>query len=183
MQAKYDECVRKLSNKQRFQDIKNIIASIKAENLDIAEDDQKRVLKQNQLNEYIKTKIQATNDIVSSFFDGVSFKFFELNTDLAEKPFSLMCSVCLEGKEYDKQSTGQKIMSDIIIQNGIQKILGVNMFMFIDEAGSTSYNYETNSQTITLLTLNKILQEKGVESNFSPTKIESVYTSENCFVR
>lgn len=182
LQAKYDECVSKLSNKQRFQDIKNIIASIKAENLDIAEDDQKRVLKQNQLNEYIKTKIQATNDIVSSFFDGVSFKFFELNTDLAEKPFSLMCSVCFEGKEYDKQSTGQKIMSDIIIQNGIQKILGVNMFMFIDEAGSTSYNYERNSQTITLLTLNKILQEKGVESNFSPTKIESVYTGENCFV-
>lgn len=183
LQSHYDDCVRKLMGKTRLEEINKRMAEIKDENLDLAEKDQQRVLKQNQLNDYIKAKIQATNDAVNSFFDGVSFKFFELNTDLAEKPFNLSCSVCLEGKDYEKQSTGQKIKSDVIVQKGIQNILGVKMFMFVDEAGSTSYDYTTDNQTIILLTLNKVLVEKGIEGNFKPTRIESVYSAENCFVR
>lgn len=183
LQSHYDDCVRKLMSKTRLEEINKKMSEIKNENLDLAEEDQKRVLKQNQLNDYIKAKIQATNDAVNSFFEGVSFKFFELNTDLAEKPFNLSCSACLEGKDYEKQSTGQKIKTDIIVQKGIQNILNIKMFVFIDEAGSTSYDYEINSQTITLLTLNKILVEKGIEGNFKPTKIEDIYTAENCFAR
>jgi len=183
LQAHYDECVRNLMGKTRLEEINKRMAEIKNENLDLAEKDQQRVLKQNQLNDYIRAKIQATNDAVNSFFDGVSFKFFELNTDLAEKPFNLACSACLEGKDYDKQSTGQKIRSDILVQKGIQNILGVNMFMFVDEAGSTSYDYSIGNQLIVLLTLNKFLQDKGVSSNFAPTKIESVYSEKDCFVR
>ena len=183
LQSHYDDCVRKLMGKTRLEEINKRMAEIKDENLDLAEKDQQRVLKQHQLNDYIKAKIQATNDAVNSFFEGVSFKFFELNTDLAEKPFNLSCSVCLEGKDYEKQSTGQKIKSDVIVQKGVQNILGVKMFMFVDEAGSTSYDYSTDNQTIILLTLNKVLVEKGIEGNFKPTKIESVYSAENCFAR
>jgi len=165
---KYENIIKQIAKKDRIAEIKNEIAELQANNRELAKKDSVRIQKANQLKDYILAKVELASTLVNANFDGVEFKLFSLNGALAENPIEPTCVVMLNGVEYDKQSNGQKIYSDICVGKALRKLLNVDLFMFIDEKQSMTLPYEVDCQVIELVT--------STENNINAIKISDIYT-------
>lgn len=171
LQEQYDECVRKLARKQMAEDLKAEIEGIKNRGRELALQDQQRVLKQNQLYEYIKQKIELVNSTVNQNFRDVKFIFFSPLTANADKPYELTCTVTYHGVVYQKLSTGEKIFANARVFEGLARLLNIDIFTFIDERQSTTLDLGLNFQNIELYT-----QKDLSECNFQPVRIQDLYS-------
>ena len=171
LNEEYDNCVRELTKKDLIQQIQNEVQIIKDKNRELAIQDRDRILKQNQLFEYIKQKIAIVNKTVNENFDEVEFIFFTPLTSNAEKPYEITCSVTYQGVKYAKLSTGQKILANCKVFEGLCKLLKVDMFKFVDERQSTTLDLNIKGQIIELIT-----SKSYEEQNFKPSQIKEIYT-------
>lgn len=171
LNADYDECVRELTNKDQMTKIQNQIDVLKARSRELAVQDQNRILKQDQLFAYIKKKIELVNNTVNQNFEGVKFIFFTPLTSNAEKPYEITCTVSYEGVKYQKCSTGQKILANCRVFDGITKLLNLDMFKFVDERQSTTLNLGLSGQVIEMVT-----SDDKEKCNFRPVQIRDLYT-------
>jgi hypothetical protein len=64
-------------------------------------------------------------------------------------------------------STGEKIFVCNKVNEGLQKLLGINIFVFVDEKQSSTIPYETDKQVVELIT--------STEQNFKNVKISDVF--------
>lgn len=170
LQDQYDECVKKLARKEMADDLKAEIEGLKNRSRELAVQDQQRVLKQNQLYSYIKEKIDLVNTTVNQNFRDVKFIFFTPLTANADKPYEMTCTVSYNGVEFEKLSTGQKIFANARVFEGIKKLLGVDVFTFIDERQSTTLDLGIKGQVIELYT-------SKTNANFAPVQIKDLYSA------
>lgn len=172
LQEEYDECVKTLARKEMAEDLKQEIENIKARTRELAVQDQQRVLKQNQLYEYIKQKIDLVNNTVNQNFRDVKFIFFTPLTANAEKPYEMTCTVSYNGVEFEKLSTGQKIFANARVFEGLKKLLNIDIFTFIDERQSTTLDLGLSGQIVELYT-------SKLNTNFNPVQIKDLYSEKD----
>lgn len=152
LQLKYDNVVKEIGKKDRIAQLKEEIANIDLENKELSKQESIRQQKVEQLKNYILAKVELASDIVNAKFNGVEFKLFSLNGALAENLIEPTCVVMLNGVEYEKQSNGQKIYSDICVAKTLRELKNIDLFMFIDEKQSMTLPYSSKYQTVELVT-------------------------------
>lgn len=156
-----------LGKKDSHDKLKGKIASLYSEQRELVNSEIVLAKKRQQLEQYTLDIISLVNDSINSHFDGVKFKLFEELTATASKSIKETL-VCLNnGIDYSSQSTGQKAHSNCIIVSTLQKRLGVNLPIWLDDASVLNLTNEPNNQLIYLL------NQKGKELDC--VKIKNLY--------
>ena len=123
--------------------------------------------KRKQLEDYVLETISIVSGRINSFFDGVEFRLFDTLTANANKDIQEVCEVEYDGIGYASLSNGQKIMANFLTVKGLQKMFGVNLPLFIDEAQSITLDLTGEQQLIKLVT--------SKTTNMSGTRIKDVF--------
>ena len=156
-----------LGKKDSHEKIKAKIDQLIVEQRELVNQEITLTKKRSQLEQYTLDIIALVNDSINSHFDGVKFKLFEVLTATAQKNLKETI-VCLNnGIDYESQSTGQKANSNCIVVSTLQKRLGVELPIWLDDASILNLKNEPTNQLIYLL------NEKG--KKLSCTRIEEVY--------
>ena len=150
--------VYKLMNAyENNQNLKEQLNIKKSELLDVAN---KKILveqKQEQLNLYFKEIQNVYDNIVKeNFGDDLSFKFFSVKQD-GEYAQECVARRNIRGliTTYYEMSLGEKLKTDILTSLGIQKILGVNFPIWVDNAQDMTDNLPVCENQIIILNTNK----------------------------
>ena len=157
LSQRYENIISQIARENEIDRVKKDIADLKLRLNELAKNDSIRIQKANQLKEYTKAKANLAVDTVNANFEGIEFKLFNINGALAENTIETACVVMLDGVEYDKQSNGQKIYSDICVAKALRKLYNLNMFMFIDEKQSMTLPYEVDCQVVELQTYDEVV--------------------------
>lgn len=105
--------------------------------------------KMNQLETFVRFKMERVSSIINSYFDGVEFRLFttQLNQGIKET-----CECTVNGVPYASVNSGHKILAGMSIISALQKRFGVYVPVWLDNAESlSSFNLPTiDTQLITL---------------------------------
>ena len=124
---------------------------LKENNRKCAIDDQKRLQREDSVNQFINEKMDIVSKIVEEKFNGVSFQFFKYNrTDGEQKN---ICAVLYNGSDYSQCSFGQKIALNFLLNESLQNIFHSDFPVWVDDVGSAKV-FESKHQFIGLLTDN-----------------------------
>ena len=97
---------------------------------------------------FIKAKVDALENVVNSKFNYVKFKMFEeqINGGLRET-----CEAMVNGVPYSDVNTASKINAGLDIINVLSEFYGINAPIFVDNAESVHTLIDTESQMIKLI--------------------------------
>ena len=113
--------------------------------------EQKRLQREDLVNQFINEKMAIVSKIVEEKFTGVSFQFFKYNrTDGEQKN---ICAVLYNGSDYSQCSFGQKIALNFLLNESLQNIFNSDFPVWVDDVGSAKV-FESKHQFIGLLTDN-----------------------------
>ena len=172
----YENVIRELSKKDNIEKITNRINEIKARDRELAIQDSERIAKKNALQKYTARKVGMVNDEVNKNFENVSYLFYHFLSASASKEYENICTVAMNGVDYDSMSSGQKVKANLYTNNSLRKILGLNIPQFVDDVVlSDLQNDEKDWQTIYLLTNNN--------KKLNLTLVKDIYTLDDCDVR
>ena len=172
----YENVIRELSKKDNIEKITNRINDIKARDRELAIQDSERIAKKNALQKYTARKVGMVNDEVNKNFENVSYLFYHFLSASASKEYENICTVAMNGVDYDSMSSGQKVKANLYTNNSLRKILGLNIPQFVDDVVlSDLQNDEKDWQTIYLLTNNN--------KKLNLTLVKDIYTLDDCDVR
>lgn len=172
----YENVIRELSKKDNIEKITNRINDIKARDRELAIQDSERIAKKNALQKYTARKVGMVNDEVNKNFENVSYLFYHFLSASASKEYENICTVAMNGVDYDSMSSGQKVKANLYTNNSLRKILNLNIPQFVDDVVlSDLQNDEKDWQTIYLLTNNN--------KKLNLTLVKDVYCLEDCDVR
>lgn len=172
----YENVIRELSKKDNIGKITNRINDIKARDRELAIQDSERIAKKNALQKYTARKVGMVNDEVNKNFENISYLFYHFLSASASKEYENICTVAMNGVDYDSMSSGQKVKANLYTNNSLRKILGLNIPQFVDDVVlSDLQNDEKDWQTIYLLTNNN--------KKLNLTLVKDIYTLDDCDVR
>lgn len=177
----YENICREIYKKDNIEKINNRINELKKSNRELAIKDSERILKVNALKKYTERKVSLVDESINNNFDEVRYNFFEFLSSNSATGYRAVCNCVLihdsNGKlvntEYDALSSGQKVLANKLTIISLQKILGVSVPMFIDDAVLGDVIKEnSNIQQIYLVT----------NPNVKPklTLINDCYTLKDC---
>ena len=167
LKGKRNFLIVELGKKDSHDKLKAKIASLYAEQRELVNAEIVLAKKRQQLEQYTLDIISLVNDSINSHFDGVKFKLFEELTASSSKSIKETL-VCLNhGIDYSSQSTGQRANSNCIIVSTLQKKLGVNLPIWLEDASILNLSKEPDNQLIYLLNC------KG--KKLDCTRIDEVY--------
>lgn len=184
LKTEYENVIRELSKKDNIEKITNRINDIKARERELAIQDQERILKLKAMTEYTNAKIKFVNEDINSKFENIRYNFYEYLTSGTVLGYRETCDCVLikntDGEtveaEYDALSTGQRVLANKLTVISLQKILGVSIPMFIDDAVlGDVIREEPTMQQIYLVT------NQNVKPNL--VLINKCYTLDDCDVR
>ena len=113
--------------------------------------EQKRLQREDLVNQFINEKMAIVSKIVEEKFTGVSFQFFKYNrTDGEQKN---ICAVLYKGSDYSQCSFGQKIALNFLLNESLQNIFQSDFPVWVDDVGSAKV-FESKHQFVGLLTDN-----------------------------
>ena len=167
LKARRNFLIVELGKKDSHEKLKAKIESLIAEQKELVNVEIELAKKRSQLEEYTLDIIALVNDSINSHFDGVKFKLFEVLTATASKSIKETLICLNNGVDYVAQSTGQRANSNCIIVSTLQKRLGVNLPIWLDDASILNLKNEPNNQLIYLL------NQKGKELDC--VKIKDLY--------
>ena len=156
-----------LGKKDSHVKLKAKIASLYAEQRELVNAEIVLAKKRQQLEQYTLDIISLVNDSINSHFDGVKFKLFEELTATASKNVKETCLVTHNGIEYGSCSTGEKAEVNLEIVTTLQKALGLQMNIFVDDGSITNIKKKVPNQLIWLM------NEKG--KKLDCTRIDEIY--------
>lgn len=156
-----------LGKKDSHDKLKAKIASLYAEQRELVNAEIVLAKKRKQLEQYTLDIISLVNDSINSHFDGVKFKLFEELTATASKNIRECCTVMHNGIEYGSCSTGEKAEVNLEIVTTLQKALGLQMNIFVDDGSITNIKKKVPNQLIWLM------NEKG--KKLDCVKISDLY--------
>ena len=176
LKTSYENVIRELSKKDNIEKITNRINEIKARNRELAIQDSERIAKKTALQKYTARKVGMVNEEVNKNFEGVSYLFYHFLSSSASKEYENICTVAMNGVDYDSMSSGQKVKANLYTNNSLRKILNLNIPQFVDDVVlSDLQNDEKDWQTIYLLTNNN--------KKLNLTLVKDIYTLDDCDVR
>lgn len=156
-----------LGKKDSHDKLKAKIASLYAEQRELVNSEIVLAKKRQQLEQYTLDIISLVNDSINSHFDGVKFKLFEELTASSAKTIRETCLVTHNGIEYNSCSTGEKAEVNLEIVTTLQKALGLQMNIFVDDGSITNIKKKVPNQLIWLM------NEKG--KKLDCTRIDEIY--------
>lgn len=172
LNGKLNDVLYKLTKKKDLTNLQYEVQQLKDDVKRLMNKESARLRKVSVLKEYIEEKIKVTNEEVNKHFRGVSFKFFKYNTANAENEYQPTCECMLNGIAYNSLSQGQKIIADFNTNNGLQKILDLNVPQFIDNKQDNTFDMQSDKQQIRLITCE--------ESNITATFVKDIYSIDDC---
>ena len=121
---------------------------------------------------FVKAKVDALENVVNSKFKYVKFKMFEeqINGGLRET-----CEATVNGVPYSDVNTASKINAGLDIINVLSEFYGINAPIFVDNAESVHTLIETESQMIRLVVSE---QDKKLNVKFPVQKEMNAYASQ-----
>lgn len=154
-QQELSNCISEIDSQLRFE---ALVADLTAENDRLKEnsrkcaiDEQKRLQREDLVNQFINEKMAIVSKIVKEKFNGVSFQFFKYNrTDGEQKN---ICAVLYNGSDYSQCSFGQKIALNFLLNESLQNIFQSDFPVWVDDVGSAKV-FDSKHQFIGLLTDN-----------------------------
>lgn len=156
-----------LGKKDSHDKLKAKIKSLYSEQRELVNAEIVLAKKRQQLEQYTLDIISLVNDSINSHFDGVKFKLFEELTATASKNIRECCTVMHNGIEYCSCSTGEKAEVNLEIVTTLQKALGLQMNIFVDDGSITNIKKQVPNQLIWLM------NEKG--KKLDCTRIDEIY--------
>ena len=156
-----------LGKKDSHDKLKAKIASLYAEQRELVNAEIVLAKKRQQLEQYTLDIISLVNDSINSHFDGVKFKLFEELTATAQRNIKECCTITHNGIEYGSCSTGEKAEVNLEIVTTLQKALGLQMNIFVDDGSITNIKKQVPNQIIWLM------NEKG--KKLDCTRIDEIY--------
>lgn len=174
-QQEYDDVVGELAKEKILQKYRENIECLKQEIKKLANNEKIRQQKQEQLNDYIQTKVNFVNSEVGKHFDNIGFNFFKWNSSNAQNVFDCTCECVYQGTVYASQSTGQRIFSDLAVNNGLQKLYGVSFPQFLDNFQDITLDIGNEHQQIRMST--------SKNESISAVRIKDCYTLADCGVK
>lgn len=177
----------KLQGEMKYQEIiaeKNKqIADLNVEMQELNQAESINAKKRKCLNDYNFATISLVNDTINSHFhEDIKFRLFNQQTASAENEITEDCEVEYKGKSYSSiASNGQKGQADLLTCLGLQKILGITMPLFKDEAQSNTEHLKCKNQIIELITIEKDVEnelldlEKKLGSEVMNKKFPKLY--------
>ena len=101
-----------------------------------------------EINQFHADQNTLIEEAVNGMFEYVTFKLFEFYLNEGYKP----CCICLlDGKPYPELSKGEKKFADIDVINTLSDYWGVEVTLFVDDAGDITLVIEAHSQMIKLI--------------------------------
>ena len=156
-----------LGKKDSHDKLKAKIESLYAEQRELVNAEIVLAKKRQQLEQYTLDIISLVNDSINSHFDGVKFKLFEELTASSAKTIRETCLVTHNGIDYQSCSTGEKAEVNLEIVTTLQKALGLQMNIFVDDGSITNIKKQVPNQIIWLM------NEKG--RKLDCVKISEIY--------
>jgi hypothetical protein len=167
LKTKRNFLIVELGKKDSHDKLKAKIASLYAEQRELVNAEIVLAKKRQQLEQYTLDIISLVNDSINSHFDGVKFKLFEELTATASKNIRECCTIMHNGIEYNSCSTGEKAEVNLEIVTTLQKALGLQMNIFVDDGSITNIKKQVPNQLIWLM------NEKG--KKLDCTRIDEIY--------
>ena len=87
------------------------------------------------LDEFIKYKLDKISDSINAMFDGISFKLFDIQLNGGVKE---VCECTVNGVPYGSLNNGHRIIAGLQIIKALQKLYGVYLPIFTDNAESVN---------------------------------------------
>ena len=158
IKAKQQELSARISEIEAQLRFEALVADLTAENDRLKENnresgiaEQKRLQREDLVNQFINEKMAIVSKIVEEKFKGISFQFFKYNrTDGEQKN---ICAVLYNGSDYSQCSFGQKIALNFLLNESLQNIFQSDFPVWVDDVGSAKV-FESKHQFIGLLTDN-----------------------------
>lgn len=158
IKAKQQELSNRISEIDSQLRFEALVADLTAENDRLKENnresgiaEQKRLQREDLVNQFINEKMAIVSKIVEEKFKFISFQFFKYNrTDGEQKN---ICAVLYNGSDYSQCSFGQKIALNFLLNESLQNIFQSDFPVWVDDVGSAKV-FESKHQFIGLLTDN-----------------------------
>ena len=134
-QTQLIECEKKMAMSQNNVEIDERIEELQAEQRITAQKiaDVEKMLY--LLDEFIKYKLDKISDSINAMFDGISFKLFDIQLNGGVKE---VCECTVNGVPYGSLNNGHRIIAGLQIIKALQKLYGVYLPIFIDNAESVN---------------------------------------------
>lgn len=161
LKTEYDSCIHNLAKKEVLEKIVARIEELKNRIKELGIQDSERIEKKNALQKYTQRKVSLVNEEINKHFDGVHYNFWKWNASSASatKDYMEVCSAVLNENqtEFDALSSGQQVKANLLTNNSLRKILGVNIPQFVDDVVLSDLEKTQNEwQNIYLLTNNSV---------------------------
>lgn len=135
LQAQLIECEKKIAlsakNVEFDERISELQTELKEVGVKIASQEKIQYL----LDEFIKYKLNKISDGINSMFDCVNFKLFDVQLNGGVKE---VCECTVHGVPYGSLNNGHRIIAGLQIIKALQKMYGVYLPIFIDNAESVN---------------------------------------------
>ena len=151
LKAKRNFLIVELGKKDSHDKLKAKIESLYAEQRELVNAEIVLAKKRQQIEQYTLDIISLVNDSINSHFDGVKFKLFEELTATAQRNIKECCTITHNGIEYGSCSTGEKAEVNLEIVTTLQKALGLQMNIFVDDGSITNIKKQVPNQIIWLM--------------------------------
>lgn len=135
LQSQLIECEKKIALSEKNVEFEERISELQAELKEVGTKiaSQEKVLY--LLDEFIKYKLNKISNGINSMFDGVGFKLFDIQLNGGVKE---VCECTVNGVPYGSLNNGHRIIAGLQIIKVLQKMYGVYLPIFIDNAESVN---------------------------------------------
>lgn len=127
------ECEKQIAMSQKNVEIDERISELQAELKEVGVKIASQEKIQYLLDEFIKYKLNKISSNINSMFDGVNFKLFDIQLNGGVKE---VCECTVNGIPYGSLNNGHRIVAGLQIIKALQKMYGVYLPIFIDNAES-----------------------------------------------
>ncbi|QYS85446.1 AAA family ATPase [Flavobacterium oreochromis] len=143
-----DNLKSKLQTKAQIESAEIRIAELQQEEKTLAQQIANVEKEQFIIENFIKAKVNALEDVVNSKFKFVKFKMFDQQINGG---FKDTCEVTVNGVPYSDINTASKINAGLDVINVLSEFYGISAPIFIDNAESVHTLIDTKSQLIRLV--------------------------------
>lgn len=133
LQSQLIECEKQIALSQKNVEIDERISELQAELKEVGVKIASQEKIQYLLDEFIKYKLNKISGGINSMFDGVNFKLFDIQLNGGVKE---VCECTVNGIPYGSLNNGHRIVAGLQIIKALQKMYGVYLPIFIDNAES-----------------------------------------------
>lgn len=131
LQAQLIECEKQIALSEKNVEIDERILELQSELKEVGVKIASQQKYEYLLDEFIKYKLNKISGSINSMFNGVNFKLFDIQLNGGVKE---VCECTVNGVPYGSLNNGHRIIAGLQIIKALQKIYGVHLPIFVDNA-------------------------------------------------